>query len=356
MCPTRWTVRGESLGSVIGNYAVLQETFEESIDTVTDTEVKSRLIGVSAQMKTFNFLFGTLLGELILKHSDNISRTLQHVDMSAAEGQEVATLTVSTLQSIRSDEMFDLFWEKVQRLREADGVDIDPPVLPRRRKAPKRLEVGCGEPSHPQSPKDMYRRFYFEALDLVISAINNRFDQPGYQTYRNLQELLLKAARGQDFHKEFEYVVDFYGSDFQSSQLDTQLQHLSTHFKSCGAKQSAVSFKDVCDYLQSLSTAQRSFYSQVVVLITLILVMPATNASSERTFSALRRIKTYLRSTMSQPRLNSLMILHVHKELTDQLNFLDVANEFVANKLEHRLNVFGKFTEEDFTTIGACSS
>ena len=59
---------------------------------------------------------------------------------------------------------------------------------------------------------------------------------------------------------------------------------------------------------------------------------------------------------MSQPRLNSLMILHVHKELTDQLNFLDVANEFVANKLEHRLNVFGKFTEEDFTTIGACSS
>ena len=54
---------------------VLQKTFEESIDTVTDTEVKSRLIGVSAQMKTFNFLFGTLLGELVLKHGDNLSRT-----------------------------------------------------------------------------------------------------------------------------------------------------------------------------------------------------------------------------------------------------------------------------------------
>ena len=357
LCPTRWTVRGERLGSVIANYAVLQETFEESIDTVTDTEVKSRLIGVSAQMKTFNFFFGTLLGELVLKHSDNLSRTLQHDDISAAEGQEVAALTISTLQSIRSDSMFDLFWEKVQRLREADGVDIDPPVLPRRRKAPKRLEVGCGEPSHAQSPKDMYRRFYFEALDLVITAVKNRFDQPGYQTYKNLQELLLQAARGQDYHKEFEYVVNFYGSDFESSQLDTQLQHLSTHFKSCSAKQSAVSLKDVCNYLQSLSKAQRSFYSQVVVLITLILVMPATNASSERSFSALRRVKTYLRSTMSQPRLNSLMVLHVHKELTDRLNLLDVANEFVANKLEHRLNIFGKFTREDFKIpVGACST
>jgi len=53
LCPTRWTVRGESLGSVIANYAALQETFEESIDTVTDTEVKSRLIGVSAQMNSY---------------------------------------------------------------------------------------------------------------------------------------------------------------------------------------------------------------------------------------------------------------------------------------------------------------
>jgi len=297
-----------------------------------------------------------LLGELILKHSDNLSRTLQNVDISAAEGQGVAALTLSTLRSIRSDEMFDLFWEKTQRLREANGVDVDPPVLPRRRKAPKRLEVGCGEPSHPQSPKDLYRRFYFEALDLVISAINSRFDQPGYQTYKNLQELLLQAAHGQDYHKEFEYVVDFYGSDFESSQLDTQLQNLSTHFKSC-AKQSTVSFKDVCDYLKSLSKAQQSFFSQVVVLVTLILVMPATNASCERSFSALRRIKTYLRSTMAQLRLNSLMVLHVHKELTDKLNILEVANEFVANKLEHRLNIFGKFTEKDTTLpAGTCQS
>ena len=91
----------------------------------------------------------------------------------------------------------------------------------------------------------------------------------------------------------------FNGSDFESSQLDTQLQNLSTHFKSC-VDQSAVSFKDVCDYLKVLSKAQQSFYSQVVVLVTLILVMPATKASSERSFSALRRIKSYLRSTMAQ--------------------------------------------------------
>ena len=40
-------------------------------------------------------------------------------------------------------------------------------------------------------------------------AIKNRFEQPGHQVYKNLQELLLKAARGHDCNKEFKAVVDY---------------------------------------------------------------------------------------------------------------------------------------------------
>ena len=75
--------------------------------------------------------------------------------------------------------------------------------------------------------------------------------------------------------------------------------------------------------------------------------MPATNAVSERSFSTLRRIKTYLRSTMSQQRLNNLMLLAVHQSLTDKLDLIQVANEFVEQS-EHRLAIFGKFQKSDF--------
>lgn len=85
-------------------------------------------------------------------------------------------------------------------------------------------------------------------------------------------------------------------------------------------------------------------YSEIAVLIELFFVMPAINATSERMFSTLilRRIKSYLRSTMSQVRLNNLMILHVYQEETEKLDLQDVANEFVG-KNEHRLSVFGRF-------------
>lgn len=48
--------------------------------------------------------------------------------------------------------------------------------------------------------------------------------------------------------------------------------------------------------------------------------MPATNATSERSFSALRQVKNYLHNTMSQQRLNNVLVLHVHKDITDTID------------------------------------
>ena len=74
----------------------------------------------------------------------------------------------------------------------------------------------------------------------------------------------------------------------------------------------------------------------------MILVMPATNALSERSFSALRRIKTWLWTTTSQVRLNNCMILHVHKAKTDSLPLLQIGNEFIQ-KNSSRLHIFGQY-------------
>ncbi len=109
----RWTVRADSLKSILDNFEVLQELWEEAIDLVKDTEMKARINGVASQMKTFDYYFGIWLGHLILKNSDNLSRALQKSDISASEGQEVASMTLKVFKSIRSDDMFKLFWEKI---------------------------------------------------------------------------------------------------------------------------------------------------------------------------------------------------------------------------------------------------
>ena len=97
--------------------------------------MKGRIIGVQTQMSRYNLLFGLKPCERILKITDNLSKTLQHQSLSAAQAQEIVELTVKTLNSIRTDEAFELFFEVVQRLQ--NQTETEEPTLPRKRKAPK---------------------------------------------------------------------------------------------------------------------------------------------------------------------------------------------------------------------------
>ena len=85
-----------------------------------------------------------------------------------------AKRTKEVLGSIQSEEKFDLFSEKVTSLT-AD-VDVNDPILPRKRKVPRRFEDRSAQPEYDGSPKDMYRRIYFEALDLLVQAIEVNLD------------------------------------------------------------------------------------------------------------------------------------------------------------------------------------
>ena len=94
LCPTRWTVRAQSLASIIANYKELQQLWEEALMATSDTEMKARIQGISSQMETFRFLFGLLLSEMILRPTDMLSKTLQNLEMFSVEGHEIAMLTV----------------------------------------------------------------------------------------------------------------------------------------------------------------------------------------------------------------------------------------------------------------------
>ena len=115
------------------NYKALQSTWTEASSATKDMEMRSHIGGVDAQME--KFYFGVQLGSKLLNMVDNLSRALQSSTISACEGQKLVKLTVSTLQSIRNEEAFDLFWAYIESKRAQ--VDVGSATLPRKRKAPK---------------------------------------------------------------------------------------------------------------------------------------------------------------------------------------------------------------------------
>ena len=70
-------------------------------------------------------------------------------------------------------------------------------------------------------------------------------------------------------------------------------------------------------------------FPNIAKAFTVLLTLPITTATAERSFSALGRLKTYMRSTMKEERLNGLALMHIHKH-DIQIDTEEIINEFAA--------------------------
>ena len=154
------------------NYESLLNLWEV-LDDCRDSDIMAHTLGVQTQMKKFDFFFVLSLGVLVLSHTDSLSEAIQKKTLTASEAQGTAAMTVKTLSLLRNEEMWTMFWKKLNCKQSYIAT------------APLRLEDcigGKAMPEYPERVDDHYGRIYFEALDLV-TTINDRFNQADYAVY-----------------------------------------------------------------------------------------------------------------------------------------------------------------------------
>lgn len=77
-------------------------------------------------------------------------------------------------------------------------------------------------------------------------------------------------------------------------------------------------------------------FPNVLIAYRILLTVPVTVASAERSFSKLKLLKSYLRSTMSQERLNGLAILSIEKEMLEKLEFESIIEDFASQNARRK--------------------
>ena len=180
-------------------------------------------------------------------------------------------------------------------------------------------------------PQKVHCHLYFETFHNIINCIKDRFNQTDYQIYVHIQEIFIKAFKEQDGEDDLQIVMQNYvASELDVHSLKTQLL-LPEIAKFCGLD-SRMQLSEMIAFFQKLYIIKRMLVAEVIKLVKVISVMPATNAVTQRLFLFLKRIKTYLPSTTANNWLNHLLILHIHKLLTDRLDLTNVADEFVEKR------------------------
>ena len=71
-------------------------------------------------------------------------------------------------------------------------------------------------------------------------------------------------------------------------------------------------------------------YPNASIAYRILLTIPVTVASVKRNFSKLKLLQSYLRSTMSQERLNELAILSIKQDLLENIEYKSLISNFEA--------------------------
>ncbi|XP_076908869.1 uncharacterized protein LOC143565921 [Bidens hawaiensis] len=118
-------------------------------------------------------------------------------------------------------------------------------------------------------------------------------------------------------------------SDIDAEELYRELKLFETFLPG-----DATSPLDVLNNLKQMDS-----YPNSLVAYRVLLTIPVTVASAERSFSKLKLLKTYLRSSMSQERLNGLTIIATENDVLETIDYKDLIKGF-ASKNPKRASCF----------------
>ncbi|XP_065643076.1 zinc finger MYM-type protein 1-like [Hydra vulgaris] len=291
-CPTRWIMRKPSLISITSNYRSLLLEFLRIIFTILEDS------SIQLQGSQLNF-----------SKAESIIQTLKQI-----------------LRSLRTESRFKTLFDAATE--SAKIMDLDEPALPRKRKVPAKIEVGFRDTYYqPNDPKEMYKNLYFISLDAVLVSLTDRFEST--ETTRHLTRVEEFVIGSNNTECSIDYIKNFYKDNF------TNYQRLQLHRdlfidEAMRKKVQLVDFQSALDFFRAKEQiGLRSIVSEIVRFVKIILVQPVSTCTAERSFSSLRRLKTFLRSTMSQERLNAVSLMITHKEITRSIKMDFLLDRFI---------------------------
>ena len=335
---TRWESQVNALKPIrhqLGDVydALLSLSEDDSLTGACGAKTRCEARGLAAKIKTYPFMCSIVTWYDILNEINITSKTLQttSLDLSHAVGQ--LNVTKQFLLDYRTDRSFERVLSDAKSLMEdLETEACFPPqsaVRPRKRKKMFHYEGGDDAVMDPQ--QDYKVSFFNRVLDCAISAVEERFSQ--LQEHGKIFGVLydiasIKEKNATDVLQEctaLEKALTHSDSrDVDGQELFAELTALSRRLAAGTKPLDALKF--TCD------NGMESVFPNAFIALRVLLTLPVSVASGERSFSKLKLIKNFLRSTMTQDRLNGLATISIEHELAQNIEMEAAVKAFAAMK------------------------
>ena len=328
LCPTRWSSRYDALAALKYRYADIIKALDKLCLTSDKTSERDEAASIKKAITKFQFIFLISLQTKILECTNAISKMLQEKTTDLLRASELLQSAIRTLQEYRTK--FDE--AKASTLALAMKWGSHTQFTATRVKKVKRHFDELSEDSRLSDAEHYFRVNVFNAcIDVVTQQLSQRFVSLNRTAhlFEAIHPTTLQRAKDEELYEMARRVSDHYSRDIDCS-FPGQLVSFRACFKEQIARQTTV--LNLTKLLIVDHPAVSSTFTEVCTAFLLFLTLPVSVASAERSFSKLKLIKTYLRSTMGQDRLCGLAILSIENEQARALNIQQIIDDFAERK------------------------
>jgi hypothetical protein len=314
-------------------YALVAIAEDNSLTSASGVKSRAEARGIARKMSDFKFVCSLVVWYDVLFEINIASKLLQSVTLDLSVTIEQLETTKSFLRKYRSDEGFSALLVKANELAEELEIDGDFAVEEPTRVRRKRKQFDYEARDDPiTGPEQNFRvNFFNQILDTALQAVDERFSQLSEhnELFGFLYNVGIANLRDEELMNhckdlQLALMSNDKVSDVNAVELYEEIIALRRRpIATCDPR-------SVLEYLYKRNLVE--IFPNLSVALRIVLTLPVTVATAERSFSKLKIIKTYLRSQMAQDRLVGLATISIEKKIADTLNMDELIRDFAALK------------------------
>lgn len=367
---TRWSSHSSAVSTILLTWESLVDTLEDLWTSEASSDASSFL----SYFQSERFLYTCFLLKYIFSILDPLSKIFQAIDVDLITASSMIRSKKEQLLKLREDSK-SIAIEVKQFIEDHKDEHFTP--LPQKRSRKRKMMPGERARDEPTSevsdPQTSFKHHtFYVVIDIICSQISQKFNESTLSIFKDLSLITKKRILEIKMDSKklpidaFEGVASVYSKYFNAETLKTEFiwliscfpdlektfhlpKYLHKDYKTCSDSEfhnsdsesdEELIFKDCNDDLTNsnsliyifklfCSSNIRFTLPNIYMLVKIAVTLPVSSTSTERSFSKLKLVKTRLRSTMAESRLEGLMRIACEQDIT--INTDIVINSFAKN-------------------------
>lgn len=333
---TRWSSREAATKCLLLNLPKVHAALREIANDQKRDAGSYDANKLAKKISKFKFICGVVVWHNILSKINIVSKSLQAQSIDITHCLKLIEKLRDHFKEVReSGAVIDEWFEKAKQIR--SEFCLEPTALDNM--ATQRRPVRSQLESLNEEEDDQHHfkiSFVYPILDVALSKLQERFKhltelENLFGFLFDLHSLEISLEQCQRLEKALTSKKDG-GKDLHATQLFDEIKSFQALVDDDGEKSPMEFLNKIHEF------GLVSIYPNLTTALRVFLTLPVTAASAESSFSKLKLIKNYLRTTMGEDRLTNLAMISIESELLDCIPQESVIQKFAAAKLRH-----GKF-------------